>query len=175
MMEHSKRKAQLEAEIADLTDKIGDKETAQDLRKKFEAIHSELGTKLEEKLGVEKIKTNLDISVSKEKANINDEIQKYNCLILDNEIDKKYLIESNNAFETLPASEDIFQNQIQILNTEITAKKFEQQKAEFRLKEFSTKKSEIKADTENEIGKFERKKRQVERLVQTEQIKLATT
>ena len=40
--------------------------------------------------------------------------------------------------------------------------------------EFSTKKSEIKADTENEIGKFERKKRQVERLVQTEQLKLAT-
>ena len=78
MMELSKRKAQLEAEIADLTDKIGDKETAQDLRKKFEAIHSELGTKLEEKLGVEKIKTNLDISVSKEKANINEEIQKYN-------------------------------------------------------------------------------------------------
>ena len=55
-------------------------------------------------------------------------------MILDNEIDKKYLIESNNEFETLPASEDIFQNQIQILNTEITAKKFEQQKAEFRLK-----------------------------------------
>ena len=107
---------------------------------------------------------------------------------MDNEIDKKYLIESNNAFETLPASEDIFQNQIQILNTEITAKKFEQQKAEFRLKgsmrlmeldskyfsEFATKKSEVKVDTENEIGKFERKKRQVERLVQTEQIKLAT-
>ena len=39
-----------------------------------------------------------------------------------------------NASETLSASEDIFQNQIQILNTEITAKKFEQQKAEFRLK-----------------------------------------
>jgi len=123
---------------------------------------------------LKKIKTNLDISVSKAKANINDEIQKYNCLILDNEIDKKYLIESNNAFETLPASEEIFQNQIQILNTEITAKKFEQQKAEFRLKEFATKKSEVKVDTENEIGKFERKKRQVERLVQTEQIKLAT-
>ena len=44
------------------------------------------------------------------------------------------MIESNNEFETLPASEDIFQDQIQILNTEITAKKFEQQKAEFRLK-----------------------------------------
>lgn len=55
-MEHSKRKAQLEADIADLTDKIGDKETAQDLRKKFEAIHSELGSRLEEKPGVEKIK-----------------------------------------------------------------------------------------------------------------------
>ena len=40
--------------------------------------------------------------------------------------------------------------------------------------EFATKKSEVKVDTENEIGKFERKKRQVERLVQTEQIKLAT-
>ena len=78
MMEHSKRKSQLEADIADLTDKIGDKETAQDLRKKFEAIHSELGSRLEEKLGVEKIKTNLDISVSKERANINEEIQKYN-------------------------------------------------------------------------------------------------
>ena len=62
------------------------------------------------------------------------ESELYLSLILDNEIDKKYLIESNNAFETLPASEDIFQNQIQILNTEITAKKFEQQKAEFRLK-----------------------------------------
>ena len=58
----------------------------------------------------------------------------YFSLILDNEIDKKYLIESNNEYETLPASEEIFQNQIQILNTEITAKKFEQQKAEFRLK-----------------------------------------
>ena len=58
----------------------------------------------------------------------------YFSLILDNEIDKKYLIESNNEYETLPASEEIFQNQIQILNNEITAKKFEQQKAEFRLK-----------------------------------------
>jgi len=134
MIENHKTKSQLESEIESLTEKIGDKETALDLRRKFEEIHTELGRKLEEKLGVEKIKTNLDISVSKAKANINDEIQKYNCLILDNEIDKKYLIESNNAFETLPASEDIFQNQIQILNTEITAKKFEQQKAEFRLK-----------------------------------------
>ena len=62
------------------------------------------------------------------------ESELYLSLILDNEIDKKYLIESNNEFETLPASEEIFQNQIQILNTEITAKKFEQQKAEFRLK-----------------------------------------
>merc|ERR1719447_1206963 len=52
-------------------------------------------------------------------------------------------------------------------------KKFEQQKAEFKLKEFSTKKGEIKVDTENEIAKFERKKRQVERLVQTEQLKLS--
>jgi len=174
MIENQKTKSQLESDIESLTEKIGDKETALDLRRKFEEIHTELGRKLEEKLGVEKIKTNLDISVSKAKANINDEVQKYNCLILDNEIDKKYLIESNNEFETLPASEDIFQNQIQILNTEITAKKFEQQKAEFRLKEFSTKKGEIKVDTENEIAKFERKKRQVERLVQTEQLKLAT-
>ena len=55
-------------------------------------------------------------------------------LILDNEIDKKYLIESNNEFESLPASEDVFQDQIQIFNTEITAKKFKQQEAEFRLK-----------------------------------------
>ena len=58
----------------------------------------------------------------------------YFSLILDNEIDKKYLIESNNEFKTLPASEEIFQNQIQVLNTEITAKKFKQQEAEFRLK-----------------------------------------
>ena len=53
---------------------------------------------------------------------------------MDNEIDKKYLIESNNEFKTLPASEEIFQNQIQVLNTEITAKKFKKQEAEFRLK-----------------------------------------
>jgi len=174
MIENSKIKSQLESEIGLLTEKIGDKETALDLRKKFEEIHTELGRKLEEKLGVEKIKTNLDISVSKAKSNISDEIQKYNCLILDNEIDKKYLIESNNEFESLPASEDVFQDQIQILNTEITAKKFKQQEAEFRLKEFTSKKSEIKVETENEISKFERKKRQVERLTEAEQMKVVT-
>ena len=82
MNELSSRKRELECEIAELTDKIGDKETALDLRKKFETIHSELASKLEEKLCVEKIKTNLDISVSKEKANINEEIQKYNWWVL---------------------------------------------------------------------------------------------
>merc|ERR1711990_151346 len=172
MMEHSKRKAQLEAEIADLTDKIGDKETAQDLRKKFEAIHSELGTKLEEKLGVEKIKTNLDISVSKEKANINEEIQKYNCLILDNEMDKRFLIESNTDYDALPATEEVFINQIQRLNGEINDRKFKHQEAEFRLKEFTSKRNEIKVETESEHGKFERKRRQLQRLMDAEQTKI---
>ena len=116
MIENQKTKSQLESDIESLTEKIGDKETALDLRRKFEEIHTELGRKLEEKLGVEKIKTNLgsltkissgwpkcfffgnilfptiwngtrqstfykaekDISVSKAKANINDEVQKYN-------------------------------------------------------------------------------------------------
>jgi len=172
MMEHSKRKAQLEADIADLTDKIGDKETAQDLRKKFEAIHSELGSRLEEKLGVEKIKTNLDISVSKERANINEEIQKYNCLILDNEMDKKFLIESNTDYDTLPATEQVFINQIQRLNGEINDRKFKHQEAVFRLKEFTSKRNEIKVETESENGKFERKRRQVQRLMDAEQTKI---
>ena len=61
MIENSKIKSQLESEIGLLTEKIGDKETALDLRKKFEEIHTELGRKLEEKLGVEKIKTNLGL------------------------------------------------------------------------------------------------------------------
>lgn len=174
MIENEKQKSQLESEIESVTKKIGDKETALDLQRKFQLIHTELGRKLEEKLGVEKIKTNLDIKISKMKANINEEIQQYNCLILDNEIDKKFLLESNNEFETFSTAEDIFQNQIQTLNTEITAKKFEQQEAEFRLREFETKKSEIKVETENEIGKFERKKCQVERLIQIEQIKVAS-
>ena len=59
MIENHKTKSQLESEIESLTEKIGDKETALDLRRKFEEIHTELGRKLEEKLGVEKIKTNL--------------------------------------------------------------------------------------------------------------------
>lgn len=172
MIGHSKSKAQLESEIADLTDKIGGKETALDLKKKFKAIHSELGSKLEEKLGVEKIKTNLDISVSKEKANINDEIQKYNCLILDNEMDKKFLIESNNDYDGLPASEQVFIDQIQKLNGEINERKFKQQEAEFRLKEFSSKRNEIKIETESENGKFELKRRQVQRLMDAEQTKI---
>merc|ERR1719443_2588578 len=124
MIENHKTKSQLESEIESLTEKIGDKETALDLRRKFEEIHTELGRKLEEKLGVEKIKTNLDISVSKAKANINDEIQKYNCLILDNEMDKKFLIESNTDYDTLPATEQVFINQIQRLNGEINDRKF---------------------------------------------------
>lgn len=172
MIGHSKSKAQLESEIADLTDKIGGKETALDLKKKFKAIHSELGSKLEEKLGVEKIKTNLDISVSKEKANINEEIQKYNCLILDNEMDKKFLIESNNDYDGLPASEQVFIDQIQKLNGEINERKFKQQEAEFRLKEFSSKRNEIKIETESENGKFELKRRQVQRLMDAEQTKI---
>ena len=59
MIENHITKSQLESEIESLTEKIGDKETALDLRRKFEEIHTELGRKLEEKLGVEKIKTNL--------------------------------------------------------------------------------------------------------------------
>ena len=61
MIENHKTKSQLESEIESLTEKIGDKETALDLRRKFEEIHTELGRKLEEKLGVEKIKTNLGL------------------------------------------------------------------------------------------------------------------
>ena len=38
--------------------------------------------------------------------------------------------------------------------------------------EFTSKKSEVKLETENEIGKFERKKRQVERITEAEQIKV---
>ena len=41
--------------------------------------------------------------------------------------------------------------------------------------EFITKKSEVKLETENEIAKFERKKRQVERLIEAEQIKVITS
>ena len=55
-------------------------------------------------------------------------------MILDNEIDKKYLIESNNQFKVLPATEEIFLEKIQQLNTEITERRFKQQKAEFSLK-----------------------------------------
>ena len=59
MMESTKIKTELENDISVLTEQIGDKETAVDLRNKIEAIHAELGRKVEEKLGVEKIKTNL--------------------------------------------------------------------------------------------------------------------
>ena len=59
MIGNQNTKSQLESDIESLTEKIGDKETALDLRRKFEEIHTELGRKLEEKLGVEKIKTNL--------------------------------------------------------------------------------------------------------------------
>jgi len=131
-----------------------------------------LGSRLEEKLGVEKIKTNLDISVSKERANINEEIQKYNCLILDNEMDKKFLIESNTDYDTLPATEQVFINQIQRLNGEINDRKFKHQEAVFRLKEFTSKRNEIKVETESENGKFERKRRQVQRLMDAEQTKI---
>ena len=41
--------------------------------------------------------------------------------------------------------------------------------------EFTSKKSEVKLETENEIGKFERKKRQVERITEAEQIKVITS
>jgi len=171
MIESSNIKKELEKDIGILTEQIGDKETALDLRMRIEAIHAELGRKIEEKLGVEKIKTNLDISVSKEKASINEEIQTYNCMILDNEIDKKYLIESNHQFKVLPASEEIFLEKIQLLKTEITERRFKQQKAEFSLKEYTTKKKKITTETEDEKGKFERKKRQAARLVDVENTK----
>ena len=61
MIENTKIKSKLESDIESLTEKIGDKETALDLRRKFEEIHTELARKLEEKLGVEKIKTNLGL------------------------------------------------------------------------------------------------------------------
>ena len=53
---------------------------------------------------------------------------------MDNEMDKKFLVESNNEFKELPSSEDVFLQEIQLLNSKITDKKFEQQEAEFRLK-----------------------------------------
>lgn len=55
-------------------------------------------------------------------------------LILDNEMDKKFLIESNNDYNVLPATEQVFINQIQRLNDEINDRKLKQNEAEFRLK-----------------------------------------
>ena len=58
----------------------------------------------------------------------------YFSLILDNEMDKKFLVESNNDYNVLPATEQVFINQIQRLNDEINDRKLKQNEAEFRLK-----------------------------------------
>lgn len=49
-------------------------------------------------------------------------------------MDKKFLIESNTDYDALPATEEVFINQIQRLNGEINDRKFKHQEAEFRLK-----------------------------------------
>ena len=58
-------------------------------------------------------------------------------------MDKKFLIESNNDYDGLPASEQVFIDQIQKLNGEINERKFKQQEAEFRLKGISLHKIEF--------------------------------
>ena len=63
----------------------------------------------------------------------------YFSLILDNEMDKKFLVESNNDYNVLPATEQVFINQIQRLNDEINDRKLKQNEAEFRLKGIYTK------------------------------------
>ena len=68
----------LESEIESLNAKIGDKDTAVDLKNKLEKIKEELGRFEVDRVHYEQMKNDLDVAYTKLKDKIDDQIQTYN-------------------------------------------------------------------------------------------------